>query len=92
MEAFPEQWASLQLIAIGAVVAAPVYVMYNALILRAGALVAASIGVAAPIATYTLDVVSDPDRSLAPATLLLVLLGATGVFLLILASQKPEAK
>lgn len=80
----------LSLAVIGAAIAAPVYVMYNALILRAGPLVAGSISVAAPITTFVLEGIMMQGQRLAPGAFALVLLGAAGVALLVLANQKPK--
>lgn len=72
---------------IGAVIAAPVYVMYNALILRAGPLVAGAISVAAPITTFILENLMSGGQRLDPGAFALVVLGAAGVALLMHANQ-----
>lgn len=77
---------------IGALIAAPVYVMYNALILRAGPLTASSISVAAPITTFILESVMIRHHTLGPAAFTLVLVGATGVALLMLDGQRKDLK
>lgn len=77
---------------IGALIAAPVYFMYNALILRAGPLVAGSISVAAPITTFTLESLMIRQQALGPSAFALVLIGAAGVALLVLDGQRKDTK
>ena len=77
---------------IGALIAAPIYVMYNALILRAGPLAASSISVAAPITTFILESLMIRHQALGVSAFALVLIGAVGVALLALDGQRKDLR
>ncbi|MEO9823501.1 MAG: DMT family transporter [Paracoccaceae bacterium] len=81
----------LELIVIGAILAAPVYMMYNTLILISGPLAASSISVCAPISTFLLDTLVSEQRGLTMIDFALVLAASVGVVLLVLFNQ-PKAK
>lgn len=83
--------AGLELIIIGAILAAPVYMMYNTLILISGPLAASSISVCAPITTFLLDTLVSEQRGLTMFDFTLVLVASAGVLLLVLSNQ-PKAK